>query len=129
MTETKMDQIGSNLQWLYDNMPRANYNAFNVNQRTGVKILAGLAVMPPDRDGATGKTVYFGDVFSVGCRPVVTTGLVTDSARRIHVTLDGIGTVYPDHRGFQVHAYADAYSTKNNKFTKTWYVAWHAIGY
>lgn len=129
LTETKMDRIGSNLQWLYERMPRAKYDAWNVKQDKGVKIVGGMVSIPPDKDGIVVKNVYFGDIFTPGCRPIVTMGIISDALRRVYITIDGIGTVLPDDRGFQVHANA-TYANKNTtKFTRTFYVAWQAMGY
>lgn len=129
ITEAKMDTIGNNLQWLYDRMPRATYSAWSVNQTKGIKIVAGMTIIPPDANGVVYKDVHFGNIFTPGCRPVVTTGLISATNRRVHVTIDGLGVIYPDDRGFSVIVVDNQTTPKNNKFTKSMYVSWIAIGY
>lgn len=123
-----MDQLASNTQWLFDNMPRARYTAHGVRQNEGVKIAAGLCLIPASDMARANREVTFGDFFSVGCQPVVTTGIVA-TQRRIHATIDGIGQLHPDHRGFQVHIYMDIPNEENNFIARNFYVSWHAIGY
>lgn len=130
ITEAKMDAIGSNLEYFNQNMPRAVYNAHGVSTRLAIKIAAGLTAVEPDPNGVIGKDTYFGDYFSAGCRPVVTTGIISDSTRRVHCTIWGInGTLFPDHNGFRAALRSDEIDPSKNAFTKLFYVSWIALGY
>lgn len=125
-----MDAIGNNMDWLYEHMPRANYSRLGTNVNTNIKIAAGLAIIEPDTNGTSGRDVYFGDFFTPGTYPIVTNGVISDSIRRVHVTIQGItGAMHPDSVGFRAIARADEIDPSKNTFAKAFYVSWQALGY
>lgn len=129
ITEDKMDQMAANMNWLRDNTPRGHYRAYGVNKKDQIKIAAGLALITARKQNFAAKRVSFGNFFTPRARPIVTTGIVSDKQRRIHVTIDGIGQLHPDHTGFDVHVSIDATNKKNNRILRNFYVSWQALGY
>lgn len=69
---------------------------------TGIKILGGRIYLPPQNVRVVYGTIAFPALFTAGWKPVVTTaiGSPTGSCKFEHV-IYGIGSVFPDHRGFQ----------------------------
>lgn len=127
--EDKMSRLATNQRWLFERMPRTLYRAFGVRQSSNVKIASGIVAIAGRKKSTAVETVRFGDFFSNRCNPIVTTGIVSGHHRRIHVTLDGLGTLHPDHRGFNVHISMDNANKKKNTISRRFYVTWTATGY
>ena len=127
MTEAKMDQIANNSQWLFENKPNVNYNAHGVRRVIGVKIMCGVTTIPYTLTGIQTVAAYFGNFFSVGCRPIVTTGVVSFQ-RRMHIITNGFGVMFPDHRGMEI--VAECYAPDGGRrIQNTFWVNWMAMGY
>lgn len=119
----------NNDQYLFENMPNVYYNGHGVKKTAGVKILSAAAAIPANTHGASWTTFYFGNFFSSGCQPFVVHSINSFPQSRIHTAVRGIGTFWPDHRGFEVRAYADELNVKANKITATVWVPFIAIGW
>lgn len=129
--EDKMDQMNSNMTWLRDNTPRVYYTLPSGFRRVeGVRIAAGRALIPPKKtDNATAQ-VYFNNLFSQGCQPIVTTGIVSSSQRHIFAVVNGLGsTTQPDNRGFGIFVKIMTGNKKTNFIKHSFYVSWMALGY
>lgn len=97
----KLNQMGNNEQWLFENAPRMQYSAYGVQKPTGVKIMAGLLIFPPSPTAGAQGYYYFGSFFSSGCNPIIVCTVNTlDGQRGGVVSIRGIGMTIPDHRGF-----------------------------
>ena len=129
ISEDKMDQISSNMNWLRDNTPRAHYRAHGLNKKDQIKIASGLALITARKQNHATQRVSFGNFFSPNSRPIVTTGTVSNAQRRIFVTHDGIGQLHPDHTGFDIHVVIFATTKRQNRITRNFYVSWHAMGW
>lgn len=126
----KLDAMVSNDNWLKENMVRGRYRGYRVRRSEGIRIAAGLALITSRKEHRAQTFVEFGDFFSQGCKPIVTTGIVSKGQRKIWVTVDGPGdTMHPTNNGFQVHVVVDAEFDKNLQIKRNFYVSWHAIGY
>lgn len=126
----KMNQMANNMQWLFENTPRIKYSAFSVVKSAGAKILAGVTTVPATQTTFSQATVYFGSYFSSGCQPVVTATPIRNTSRaRFEVIVNGIGRVYPDHRGCQISVMTDEYNATINKHITSLPVGWIAIGW
>lgn len=128
--ETKMDQLSTNLDWLFRNTPRAVYTYGGIRRSEGVKLMGGRILIPKDtkRDTAS-KQVSFGNFFTVNSTPLVTTGIVSDNQGRIFCTLSGIGRMLPNHTGFIARVNINALAKRNDKITKSFYIDYSAMGY
>lgn len=129
LSDDKLDSMVNNDNWLRDNMALARYSANGVSRDTGIRIASGLALITSRKGPLAAKYVSFGNYFSDGCKPIVTTGVVSGSQRQIHVTIDGPGSKpQPTRDGFDVHVYVDSVNKVKN-ITRNFYVSWHALGY
>ena len=126
-----MDQLANNVQWLFENTPRAMYTLPSGLRRVeGVRMSAGRVLIPRRTKSDTASaTVRFGNFFSSSCEPIITTGIVTTHQRKIFVIINGIGRLNPDHTGFQVEVEVAAEGKKKDKIANSFYVTWQALGY
>lgn len=128
LDESKMDQIANNSQWLFENKPSVLYSAFGVRRTTGLKIMCGITTFPyQPTSGIETQPVYFSNFFSVGCRPIVTTGVVSFQSN-VRVIHNGFGVMWPDHRGMEIVVDAQA-PDGGHRIQRTLYVTWIAMGY
>ena len=127
----KLQQMANNDQWLYENMPKMNFNTYGVKRTTGLKILAGIAIVPAGKKDWSGTTFNFNSFFSSGCKPVIVTGTQPTGGRwRYHTIVKGIGSYYPDHRGVEINVGADYFGTPTaNVVDQKVYVHLIAIGW
>lgn len=131
ITSDKLNTMVSNDNWNRDNMVRGRFESGGVNRDIGVLLLSGLQLITPPGGTAASvtKNVTFGTYFSEACNPIVTTGVVSSSQKKIWVTIDGPGSkTTPTRDGFQVTATVDS-KKKKKKFTKNFYISWHALGF
>lgn len=126
----KLNQMTNNEQWLFENAPVVNYNTYGIKRNAGLKIMAGIAVVPAAKAASASATVNFGTFFSSGCKPVITVGTQPTGAQgRFHVSIKGIDGYYPDHRGAVFIAAPDSTNTKLNVMSARVYVHFIAIGW
>jgi len=128
--ERKMDTLADNADYLYKNTPRSIYTLpGGIRRVEGLKLATGRAIITKrNRDDAVVE-VRFGNYFSSYCEPNITTGVISASQPRVFCTINGIGRLIPDSRGFQVGVNIAANNKKKDKIVKTMYVAWSAMGY
>lgn len=124
----KMNAMANNTQWVFENLPTVYYNGYGVKKTSGTKILAANVLMRASTSGATASTFYFGNFFSVGCKPIITMSANIYPQGRMHLYHRGIGTLFPDHRGFEVRASSDEISGSLPIRANFW-VPFHAVGY
>lgn len=128
--ERKMDQMTDNAEWLYKFSPRAIYTLPGGLRRTeGVKIASGRVLITKRNSDSASAEVRFGNFFSSGCEPNITTGVVSVGQAKIFCVTNGIGTLLPDSRGFQVGVNIAADVKKRDKIMNSFYVTWSAMGY
>lgn len=128
--ETKMDTMADNTEWLYKNSPRSIYTLPGGLRRVeGIRVASGRAIITKRKSDSATVEVRFGNYFSTYCEPNITTGVISATQPRIFCTINGVGRLIPDHRGFQVAVNVAANSKKKDKITRTMYVAWQAMGY
>lgn len=130
ISKDKLNQMSNNDQWIYENMPKMLFNTYGIKRTNGVKILAGIAVVPAAAASSASVTVSFGTFFSSGCKPVIVTGTQpTSGAARFHTAFKGIDGFYPDHRGAVFIAGADSLNIKANVMSAKVYIHFVAIGW
>lgn len=125
----RLNQMANNDLWLLDNKIGGNYNAHGVRRTIDLRIACGLALITARKEDRAVVEVRFNDYFSPNSKPIVTTGTVSASQRRLITTIDGIGQLHPDSRGFRVHSVIESESKKNKRLMKNFYVSWIALGY
>lgn len=126
MTDDKMSQMDQNSQWIRDRLPLTHYT-HGVNRTQGIKIVSGIKKIGSTAEPKVTVQVTFGNFFTVGCRPIITTGLVT-RMDRVFVTVAGIGQLHPDNRGFTLQAIGDQRES-TVRIASDIFVNWTAIGY
>lgn len=131
LTLDKMQQFADNVQWLRDNTPTAMYTLpSGVKRSTGVKLVAGRALVTARAEDNAMVAVNFGNTFSVGCLPIVTIGIVNDFATKMYNRVSGPGDLLsPTHTGFQIYVMVANDQAKNDKIKKNMYVHYQAVGY
>lgn len=131
--QKKANVTNNNIDWLFNNTPRAVYTlpggSRDLRRAEGVKIASGRVIIAaPTENNASGE-VRFGNFFSTGCEPNVTTGIIA-SFPGIVCSLSGIGGGIPDQRGIVVKvAIADWMRATRPSFGETIYVSFNAMGY
>lgn len=129
ITVNDMNQLSHNQQFIFEQMPRANYRGFGVHRSEGIKLAAGLIAIGASKKPYASNDVRFGNFFAPRCNPIVTTGIVASHQHRIFCTIQGLGTLHPDNRGFRARVTIDAATKKNRKIARNFYVSWQALGY
>lgn len=130
ITQRKLDAMVSNDNWLKDKMVRGHYSAFNTRRGEGIHMACGLTLITARKNNQAHKRVNLPGFFSPGCRPIITTGIISRHQRRLFVTVDGPGNqMHPTKDGFQVHVHAENFRKKDNKISRNCYVSWHAMGW
>src|SRR5690349_1526731 len=115
ITAEKLNDMVQNDQLLQDNMVRSHYSGVAVTKDQGIRLASGLALITARKSASASKSVSFGDFFSAGCSPIVTTGVVSQNQRQIFPTIDGPGAeILPTRDGFTVNVYVNS----NNKHKK-----------
>lgn len=108
----KLATMAANDQFLFESMPHILFNNQGAKKDRGVKIYATMARVDPKSTNYTRTTVYFGDLFAVGCKPVVVSGVNSATpGHRYDINIRGIGQDLVDHRGCVVHVFADDVGT------------------
>lgn len=132
ITEEKMDQLVNNTQWLKEYKPEALYTlpgAAGTRRDTGIKIVGGRAIVPPNPKNNTSKVaVRFGEFFTPRTQPIITTGYVA-AHRQTFVVINGINSLIPDATGFEVEIVWHAQTKKKVTVSKTSYMNWIALGF
>lgn len=133
ISSDKLNVMASNDQYLFEQTPRVYYNAYGIRKSTGgLKIMVGVKAFTPNKKvSSVSKDIYFGNFFSQGCKPVITTGLAMGPGGRYHVVLSGVGasTINPDHRGANIRIIANALSSKDSRINTKLVVHWMAVGW
>lgn len=127
--ESQMDTLTGNIDWLYNNTPRAVYTLpSGLTRAEGVRMASGRALITKRKSDDATVTVRFGNFFSANCQPLITTGIVSEGQKKIFCVINGIDTLHPDNRGFQILVNIAASGAKD-KIARSFYVSWHALGY
>lgn len=129
VSEAKLSTMTSNDQFLFESLPSLFYNNNEIRKNRGVKILATTAIIAPTTSRHGRATVYFGDTFAIGCRPVISLSINAAPQEQFHLAMKGIGTLIPDHRGVEVLASASELNRENNKISTNIYMHVIAIGF
>ena len=127
--ENKMDTLVSNAEFLFYNTPRALYTADTLRRVEGVKIASGRGVITARPEDTAGLTISFGNFFSSGCQPIITTGISANNEVAIFAVVNGISTELPDNTGFQVEVNVATTIAANDRFVQSVYINWMAMGY
>lgn len=130
LDEDSMDQINSNTVYLRNHMVDGKYMHLN-NAVTdiGLKMLCGRKQITPRRSDTAIVRVGFTNMFTPNSIPVITTDIVSPGAVKFFKVINGIGRLHPNHQGFEckVNVYAD--TKKADRFARSIFINWIAMGY
>lgn len=99
-----LNQLNSNDVFVRDQMVDGRYQGdwgFTVD--TGLKIFGGRIpfASPGNSTTMVVGTVAFPALFSANCQPIIATSIMCAAPPIYEHAVFGIGTFFPDHRGFQ----------------------------
>lgn len=129
--ETKMRRMSDNIQYVHDNTPRTLWNAGKANARKqGIKIISGRGTIAkaPKKSNAR-VTVGFGNFFSPGCQPQITTGIMSPVQQNIFCTFRGRNRLEPDHNGVILEIEIGEKDKEKSRIARTFAVHYIAMGY
>jgi len=112
----KLNQMGNNEQYLFENSPRMYYNSYGIKKTSGVKVMCGILVLPTSKTRIKTGIFNFGTFFSAGSYPTVTTGVAPrGGSTGGTLTLRSVDAGSIDYRGFRATLYSnvapDPYAT------------------
>jgi len=131
LDESKMDDMSNGIQFVHDNTPRARFNVGSQYSRAqGIKIASGRKTIPRNmkKDQDT-VSVNFGNFFTQGCSPLVTTGVMSPMQTNIFVTFRGLSRLEPDHNGMHIEIEIGEKDKVKSKIRRTFAVHWMAMGW
>lgn len=130
VTAESLNALAGRDDWLKENAVTGKHT-YGTTRTTGVKLVNGLTTIAANT-GNDRRTVRvnFGNFFSSGCRPVVTTSVTSTTQAQLFVNITGPGSIVaPTREGFDIQVIVSgAYAAKNRKLKKC-YVSWIAMGY
>lgn len=131
LSEDKMDQLLNNVQWIYENTPRATYSlSDSVVRAENVRLACGRVTIPAVKSDNSGANVSFPNFFSPGCTPIITTGVVSKGQRHVFCVVNGLGeALQPDYRGFGIWINVAEPDKTKDLIQATMYLNWMAMGY
>lgn len=129
----KLNAMVNNTKFVNQRLPKMSFQSYGgIQKDKGLKIACGVVTVPPRKNARDQSvTVNFGSFFTEGCKPIITTGIMSYGNGRVHVIVHSqTGQNFvPDHRGFIAKVFVNELSADWNYFWKTMYINWHAIGY
>lgn len=128
--EDSLDQLNSNMVYLRNQGVNGKYLHLNNGAvDTGIKILCGRRQITPRKSDTALVRIGFGKMFTPDSAPVITTSLTSPGAVKFFTVINGINRLHPNHQGFECKVNVAADSRKNDKFAKSIFVNWIAMGY
>lgn len=128
----KLHQMATNDQALFEMKPSAAIRHEGVSRSKGMKSLAGSQLFQPSNTWSQSVDLYFGNFFSVGCKPIVIPVIYGFPQTASYIHPKGLsGTKIPDHRGFSVYVRSNERGGGglNGKLTQPFYIQYIAMGY
>lgn len=131
ITDEKMQQFSDNVQWVYDNTPRALYTLPNgLIKPTGVRFIGGMTGFGRDPSNDRAQIyVGFGSAFSVGCVPIITIGINNTFQTKVAHRFSGGAQLLPDHTGFGLYVQVMATQASQDFIEQAFFVHWIAMGW
>lgn len=124
-----LNQLNANDTFVRDQMVDGRYQGdwgFTVD--TGLKLFGGRIRVGGINGRVVVGTVAFPALFSANCQPIITTSLICPTPPVYEHAVFGIGTYFPDHRGFQFKVrIGGAYP--NQVFNDLVYLQYICLGY
>lgn len=130
LDEDSLDQMNANIVYLRNSKVEGRYMHLNNGVvDKGVKILCGRRQITPRKEDTAIVRVGFARMFTPESAPIITTSIVSPAPVKFFHVINGIDRLHPNHQGFEVKVNVNADSKKNDKFVKSIFVHWIAMGY
>lgn len=133
ITQEDMDQMQTNLQWLYEHTPRGLfYTRTGKTTTSKISVVGGRVAIPKNTKSDTRqvRVTFPARAFASNCHPHVTTGIVADQQFRIFSTVAGPGGIgVPTNTGCTIKINIGAIHKVNDSVLKEFFVVWHAFGF
>lgn len=129
--EDSLDQLNSNTVYLRNQMVNGKYMHLNDGGVVDVnlKILCGRKQITPRPSDTAIVRIGFAKMFTPDSAPVITTSLTSPGFVKFFHVINGIDRLHPNHQGFECKVNVYAEKNKNDKFAKSIFVNWIAMGY
>lgn len=128
--EDSLDQLNDNTVYLRNQSVDGRYMHLNNGVTdTGIKILCGRKQITPRKSDTALVRIGFAKMFTPDSAPVVTTSITSPGAVKFFHVINGINRLHPNHQGFEVKVNVYADTRKNDRFAKSIFVNWIAMGY
>lgn len=128
--EDSLDQINNNEVYLRDRSVQGKYMFdWGASVDQGIKVMAGRIYIPAQNVEVVYGTVGFPQLFTPDIQPIVVTNILSPGQNKFMHIVYGIGTYFPDHRGFQFKINVRAGQSDNQVFSNPIYLQYHALGY
>jgi hypothetical protein len=128
--EDSMDQLNANAVFLKNQMVDGKYmHLNNAVVDIGIKMLCGRKQITPRKTDTATVRIGFAKLFTANSAPIITTSLTSPGPVRFFSVINGIGRLHPNHQGFECKVNVDGNTKKNDRFAKSIFVNWIAMGY
>lgn len=124
--------MATNDQALFEMKPSTAIRHEGISRNKGMKVLASSQLYQPAMTWAQNVDVYFGNYFSVGCKPIVICNIYGFPQTATYIHPKGLsGTKLPDHRGFSVYVRSNERAGKGlgGIVQNPFYIAYIAVGF
>lgn len=130
LDEDTFNQMNENDVYLRNQQVNGKYMHLNNGVTDiGIKLLAGRKQITPRKSDTAVVRVGFAKMFTPDSIPIITTEIVSPSAVKFFKAINGIGRLHPNHQGFECKVNVYAGKEKNDRFAKSIFINWIAVGY
>ncbi len=127
--EDSLDQLNSNMVWLRNQMIDGKYMHLNNGVTdTGIKILCGRKQVTPRKSDTALVRIGFSKMFTPDQAVIVTTSLTSPGPVKFFHVINGINRLHPNHQGFECKININADAKDNDRFAKSVFINWIAMG-
>lgn len=130
VTAESLNALAGRDDWLREFKAQGKHTSRGVSRNTGILLVSGIVGVGKTNSSSRSVAVKFGNFFSTGVQPAVTTSITSSSQGQLFVTVTGPGkTVLPTRDGFDVKVtMSSAYPAAKRKLNAC-YVSYIAMGY
>lgn len=131
LSHESLNRMSSNIQLIHDYMPRTRWTAGTSVRENTVKIISGRKIIPKQKGNETTVEVGFGNFFSGGCQPNITTGINSRAMQNVYCTFSGKpgAGLTPNNDGFILHVQIAKEDGERKKIARNIWIHWQAMGY
>lgn len=133
LTTDDLDQVQTNLQYLFDNTPRGRLykEGSGKSESEFLMVVCGREWIEKSKtEDTVVRKIKIGGGFSSKCRPNITTGVGSGGKYQVFCQVNGPGgTLLPDSNSFEIKVYVRPVKNEEWKIPKGFWVTWQAWGW